>query len=128
MNTVFEAGMSSNAIIWSIQDVAVSGTSYTLLRNGTQVATGTWISRIPIAIELGNLAPGNYNFTLVADDGYGVTSQASVLITIIPQANPVDTTSSLLTTLVIITIANSALLALILLYPKIKTKKARSLP
>nr|MDO8110239.1 SBBP repeat-containing protein [Candidatus Sigynarchaeota archaeon] len=127
-NTVFEAGMSGNAIIWSIQDVAVSGTSYTLLRNGTQVATGTWISGIPIAIELGNLVAGDYNFTLVADDGYGVTSQASILIMIMPQASPVDTASSLLTALVIITIANSALLALIFLYPKIKTRKTRSLP
>ena len=95
------------------------------MRNGTQIATGSWISGVPLAFDIRNLAPGTFNFTLIAHDGYGKSTRDSVFVTITTKRGAIDIISPTLTAIAILTIANCALLAVGFLYPILKKKKSR---
>nr|MDO8114688.1 hypothetical protein [Candidatus Sigynarchaeota archaeon] len=64
-----------------IVDSSVGSPTYTVLVNGTSNATGTWQSGMNFSIAIGIFPPGNYNLTIVFDDGLGGTTTRYVYIT-----------------------------------------------
>jgi len=63
-------GARGYSITWTIDDQQWETRDYTILRNGTVVATGYW-DYGTVAISLDGLGVGRYNFTIIVDDGLG---------------------------------------------------------
>ncbi|MEX2725780.1 MAG: PKD domain-containing protein, partial [Candidatus Sigynarchaeum springense] len=66
-----------------VTDPNVGTTSYYVLRNGTVIETGIWISSIPIIIDVDGLAVGCYLYTINASDGLGASVQDDVLLNVV---------------------------------------------
>ncbi|MBN2153154.1 MAG: hypothetical protein JW839_17000 [Candidatus Lokiarchaeota archaeon] len=67
----YAAGQTGNVISWTVTDATTGTRSYTIYRNGTSIASGTWSSGTPVAQNVDGLAPGGYNYTIVVIDGLG---------------------------------------------------------
>jgi hypothetical protein len=77
-NASYAEGVLHWVVNWTITDPSVSPlAAYLLLLNGAVVGQGTWVSGTAIAQDVGGLAPGRYNATLVASDGYGAATQGT---------------------------------------------------
>jgi hypothetical protein len=76
-------GSPPQNITWTISDITTDNPSYVIFRNGTQVDTNVWISETPLIYYFSGLAVGSYNFTIIADDGYGNTDEDMVIVNII---------------------------------------------
>jgi len=71
-----------NNITWAVTDKTTGTTSYTVYRNGSVYGTpGSWVSGTPIVVNVDALAAGDYNFTIVVNDGLGLSAQDEVIIT-----------------------------------------------
>ncbi|MBN2149920.1 MAG: hypothetical protein JW839_00610 [Candidatus Lokiarchaeota archaeon] len=84
-------GSPGNTISWNVTDASVGTTSYAVFRNGTEVATGSWVSGTTVPINVDGLAVGTYTFQMNANDGLGGSVQDEVLVTV---ANVAPTISS----------------------------------
>jgi hypothetical protein len=80
----FQNGTTGHAINWTITDDSINTATYAILRNGTQVNSSSWTSGTVISLNVDNLAPGVYNFTIVVQDGYSIngTSTATIIVTV----------------------------------------------
>ena len=56
---------------------------YYIIQNGTIIQQGTWNTNFPLPYSLDNLAPGVYNFTLIAVEAGGAYAQFSTLVTVL---------------------------------------------
>jgi hypothetical protein len=66
-------GTYGTKLSWTITDNSVDlDNAYTITRNGTIVATGQWVSGVPIEYEIHGLLweLGVYTYVLIASDGY----------------------------------------------------------
>ncbi|MBD3350200.1 MAG: S8 family serine peptidase [Candidatus Lokiarchaeota archaeon] len=83
----FEEGINTAQIIsWSITDIYyVDAANYTIIEveSGTEVANGTWTAGTPITLDVSDLTPGLYNYSIRIEDGYGGfdTDSVQILVT-----------------------------------------------
>jgi parallel beta-helix repeat protein len=75
-------GSPPQDLTWTISDITVDVPTYRILRNGTEIENGGWVSDIPVVIYISGLPLGIYNYTIIADDGYGNFNQDTVIVTI----------------------------------------------
>ena len=79
-------------LTWTITDTSTGNDTECLLyKNGTPGLGLWWMSGVPVTFYLGNLDAGIYNFTVVANDGIGGTSQDTVIVTVKPNTIPAST-------------------------------------
>jgi hypothetical protein len=59
-------------------------------QNGIAIAWGAWVSGTPVTVGVDDLAPGTYNFTIVAADAYGQVVQDTAWVAVLapPAATP----------------------------------------
>ena len=81
----FVEGTTGNNIIWSVSD-NYPGT-YSVLRNGTEIKTGTWTSSVTFSLD--SLSAGDYNITLQVFDTSFNSNSDSVNVTVTDNQNPV---------------------------------------
>ncbi|QEE14659.1 hypothetical protein DSAG12_00472 [Promethearchaeum syntrophicum] len=86
---IFEHGQIGNYITWIISDINVHSPTYTIYQNGTLNSTGEWTSGSLIIVDVNNLIPGIYNYTIIAFDGYGGSIQDDVSVIILSDSNGV---------------------------------------
>jgi outer membrane protein assembly factor BamB len=84
----YSAGAAGNSISWTVTDASTATTGYTIYRNGTSVATGSWTSGTPVVQNVDGLSVGSYNFTIVTTDGLGGSVQDTVIVTVASQSSP----------------------------------------
>jgi hypothetical protein len=58
----------NNIIYWSVNAADWQASTYSVYRNGSDVATGDWSTGIGIKYYLNDLNAGTYNFTIVVED------------------------------------------------------------
>lgn len=69
---------------WTPTDDDTDSPTYEILSNDTPYDSGVWEDGIDICLEIPtDLAIGEYNFSCIVDDGYGLTAQDDVVITIV---------------------------------------------
>ncbi|MHA2170562.1 MAG: hypothetical protein ACXAB7_11770 [Candidatus Kariarchaeaceae archaeon] len=64
-----EQGSTLADILWNVTDF--NPDIYTLYLNGTAADPLSWLSGDPVSVDLSDLIPGTYNFTVVFEDEYG---------------------------------------------------------
>ncbi|HMF30209.1 MAG TPA: hypothetical protein VKK79_02250 [Candidatus Lokiarchaeia archaeon] len=81
-------GISGNNISWSINDYITNSPTYSVYHNSTLwgAAGQSWTSNLPFATNIDGLSIGDHNFTLIAQDGTGLSGQATVLVTVLAHA------------------------------------------
>jgi hypothetical protein len=86
-----EFGTTGRQIQWTATDSNITSTAnYTIKRNGTEVATGTWVSGAKISYNIpGDLPVGYYSFVIEVNDGHGLTASDEVIVTVTENANTV---------------------------------------
>ncbi|MHA1731959.1 MAG: hypothetical protein ACTSU5_08440, partial [Promethearchaeota archaeon] len=68
----YSFGSVGNVIKWTVTDETTYNATYSIKRNDTTILAGApWTSQNEISLSLDGLGPGNYNFTIIALDGYG---------------------------------------------------------
>ncbi len=87
-NVQYTFGQTGKSIIWTITDSGTATTSFTIYLNGSVDDTGSWTSGTPIDKGINGMAIGSYNFTIVAIDGLGGTSQDTVIVDVIANVAP----------------------------------------
>nr|MDO8114506.1 hypothetical protein [Candidatus Sigynarchaeota archaeon] len=107
-----------------IVDSSVDSPTYTVLVNGTSNATGTWQSGMNFSIAIGIFPPGNYNLTIVFDDGLGGTATRHVYITWQAASPPPDYSGVML--VVIIGGIAAAVVVSVIKVSSIRKNKARA--
>ena len=107
INVSYAKGTKGNTISWNITDSDVGTTSYTIFRNGTQVANGTWASGVPVSINVDGLAVGSYNYTIIVSNGLGSHVEDTVIAKVFvpPNAGGTSSGGSTIAVMVIITLA-----------------------
>ncbi len=79
---IYPAGATGNSITWTVTDASTGITNYTIYRNGTSIATGSWIDGMPKTLNVDGLSVGVYNYTILAADGYGDSVKDTVFVTV----------------------------------------------
>ncbi|MBN1216076.1 MAG: hypothetical protein JXA99_11635, partial [Candidatus Lokiarchaeota archaeon] len=74
----YQEGQTGNSIAWTAIDD--NPTTYTITRNGQQVASGSWSSGSPITISVDGLSAGTYTYTCTVNDGDDLTDSDSVTL------------------------------------------------
>ncbi len=77
---LFQDGAMGYKISWNVTDPVINSPTYIIYRNGSNVQNGAWVSGVLVNITLDGLSPGCYNYTMVANDGYGLVSQDTVIV------------------------------------------------
>ncbi len=75
-------------ITWVITYPDVSGPTYIIYQNGTQITSQSWVSNVPIVIQVGTLDVGSYNYTIIATDGLGANVSDQVIVGVIADVPP----------------------------------------
>ncbi|NMC04989.1 MAG: hypothetical protein GYA24_07255 [Candidatus Lokiarchaeota archaeon] len=75
-------GQTGVAISWTITDTSTGTRGYTVYRNGTSVASGTWTSGVAISQGVAGLAIGTHNVTIIATDGFSGSVSDTVIVTV----------------------------------------------
>ncbi|MBS3795976.1 MAG: hypothetical protein KGY80_13815 [Candidatus Thorarchaeota archaeon] len=81
----YEFGVSGKSITWSPSDAYPA--SYTILRNGTIVETDAWDGD-NITIDIDDLGPATYNYTIVVFDDNGNNISDTVYVTVMSSSPP----------------------------------------
>ena len=79
-------GTTGNTISWNVTDPFPH--MYEVFRNGTSVATGTWLDNNLITIGIDNLASGVYNYTLFVNDTEGNYNTDEATVTVVDDLGP----------------------------------------
>jgi hypothetical protein len=79
----YNLGMTGNQISWTITDASTGTRSYTIYRDGSSIASGSWTSGTPVTKNVDGLAAGSYNYTIVAADGLGGSVQDTVIVNVL---------------------------------------------
>ena len=88
-DVTFNAGTSGNKVTWLATDN--NPNTFILYRNNVNIANGNWKSSDSITLNLDDLIPGTYNFTLVVSDTAGLKTSDSVLVTVNKPVSAVPT-------------------------------------
>nr|MDO8113247.1 hypothetical protein [Candidatus Sigynarchaeota archaeon] len=102
-NSTILAGNDQGTINWTIVDPDPGESTWTVYRNGSSVDNGTWTDGQTIQIQIGQLAPGQYNFTIVASDEFGPAVIDEVIVTIAPQGNNIGAPADLILVVLVCT-------------------------
>ncbi|MFW9993793.1 MAG: nitrous oxide reductase family maturation protein NosD [Candidatus Odinarchaeota archaeon] len=114
----FEKGTTGNWFNASASDL-YPGT-YTIYRNGSIILAGNWTSGAIFPVNLDDLEPGVYNYTLVVRDTSGNTNSLAVTVTVSkPPSTPLDPG----TVLVVLSLTGAGGLAGFYLWRRRKRKK-----
>jgi hypothetical protein len=82
----YEAGTSENVIVWNIANFTPA--SYELYRDEGLLSTGVWPGGTQIEFDINNLAPGEYNYTIVVFGEGDISVSDSAIITVTDSTNP----------------------------------------
>ncbi|MHA2277543.1 MAG: hypothetical protein ACXAC2_17325, partial [Candidatus Kariarchaeaceae archaeon] len=85
----YEHGSTGYNISWTSTDDFPG--NYYIYRDGVQIDSGTWLSGIPIFIDVDGLAVGSYNYTIQILDSSLNNNTDEVWVTVIDQTNPTIT-------------------------------------
>ncbi len=79
-------GTSGNKIHWTICDWITNNPTFSVYHNESLYGTAgqSWTSEVPFTTNIDGLAIGDHNFTIVAQDGYGLSAQKIVVVSILP--------------------------------------------
>nr|MDO8110764.1 toll/interleukin-1 receptor domain-containing protein [Candidatus Sigynarchaeota archaeon] len=78
----FDRGTTGHVLSWTITATNVGITSFVIYQNSAQVNSGAWTNSTPILVNLDALAVGNYNYTIIVNDGFGGIARDEVLVTV----------------------------------------------
>jgi subtilisin family serine protease len=93
--TYYDNSTDTKIISWTVTDVTyATGATYTVKRNGTLNKTGTWITGNILTVDVSSLAKGVYNYVIEVNDGLGLTSSDTVLVSVLSSTAPTQTTTS----------------------------------
>jgi nitrous oxidase accessory protein NosD len=81
----YESGTTDHNITWSPSDLTPD--SYEVLRNGTQIGSGSW-GGSDIEISIDGLDLGTHNFTLVVFDAQGNNVGDTVMVIVVDTTDP----------------------------------------
>ncbi len=76
---------SGNQINWTITDALTNNGNYTVFKNGSGWETHvdqSWTSPLELHVNVDALTKGVYNFTILVDDGYGLTATDEVIVNV----------------------------------------------
>ncbi|MCE7737083.1 MAG: hypothetical protein GPJ54_19510 [Candidatus Heimdallarchaeota archaeon] len=90
-NIQYEFGSTGNKISWNGSDLLPL--SYGILVNGSSSQTGGWATNISIEINIDNLDPGIYNYTIVIYDTASNFNFNTVILTVVDSTPPEFTTT-----------------------------------
>ncbi len=76
----YEQGTTCYNITWFVTDD--NPYTYTIYKNDIEIASGVWISGIPITINVDGLLPGSYDYTIVVQDLLGNSAADTVIVTV----------------------------------------------
>ncbi len=76
----FTQGSTGNVLSWTSVDTSVASATYQVYQDSVLIASGTWVSENPVAINVDGLTPGSHNITMVVNDGFGGNVQDSVFV------------------------------------------------
>jgi len=79
----YNLGATGHSISWTVTDTSYGVRGYTVYRNGTSVATGSWTNNTAVTISVDGLATGSYNYTIVATNGLDGASSDTVIVTVV---------------------------------------------
>ncbi len=96
LDVMYVEGIGGNSIRWKPSDIHPY--SYTIFRNGTQIKSGGW-DESGVLVTVDGLAPGVYNYTIVAFDLVGNSVSDSVLVSVVPESSSTTQTTSIDATL-----------------------------
>ncbi|HME50664.1 MAG TPA: fibronectin type III domain-containing protein, partial [Candidatus Lokiarchaeia archaeon] len=72
--------MTGNQLIFTVLDNSTNGTTYIVLKDGAEIARGSWTSGQQVAINIDGLYIGQYNYTIIIEDGLGSTIRVTVMV------------------------------------------------
>ncbi len=84
-NFDFSEFTSGNQINWTITDSVAKQGNYTVFKNGSVWETYEnllWNPGVELHVTVDGLIKGIYNFTILADDGYGLTASDEVIVNV----------------------------------------------
>lgn len=76
-------------LVWAVSDLSIGVATYSILRNGSIVKSGSWYNIDYIRYVSPALEEGIYNFTINVDDGYGGFASDTVFVTYLPNDDPI---------------------------------------
>jgi hypothetical protein len=79
---LYEYGQTSNRIVWTANDSMVGTTSYQICQSGSPVASGGWVSEIPIIFNVDGLDKGIYIYEITLNNGLGGFVKDIVSVTV----------------------------------------------
>ncbi|MBN1215131.1 MAG: glycoside hydrolase family 9 protein [Candidatus Lokiarchaeota archaeon] len=80
-NVEYQEGETGNSLSWIATDD--NPTTYTITRDGSQVASGSWSSGNSITINVDGLSIGTYTYICTVSDVDGQTNSDSVAVTVV---------------------------------------------
>ena len=107
---------TGNALSWTINDLSIKTTHYSVTKNGTGMKNGTWASGDVISVSIDGLAAGTYDFTILAQDGFGLSATDSALVTI--TTSEASDTTTIVVIVVVIAAVGGGVVVLFLLNKK----------
>jgi hypothetical protein len=84
----YTVGQAGHSLSWTITDATTGIRSYTIYRNGSSIASGSWASGVAVAKNVDDLPAGSHNYTIIATDGFGGSVQDTVAVIVIPNEAP----------------------------------------
>ncbi len=82
---IYLFGATSNTISWIVTDNTTGTTSFTIYRNGIWIVSASWVSGIPVEVNVDGLAIGSYNYTIIVHDGYGGVARDEVDVEVLSE-------------------------------------------
>jgi hypothetical protein len=84
-NIQYVVGSSdSYAIVWNVIDLTIGDSTYSITKDGVEIANGNWISGDNIGdIDVSGLDIGTYEFKIIVFDGTGLNSTDIVIVTVV---------------------------------------------
>ncbi|MHA2159669.1 MAG: DUF2341 domain-containing protein, partial [Candidatus Thorarchaeota archaeon] len=82
----YEAGTTENVILWNITNF--SPTSYELYRDSGLLSSGVWPGGTQLEVDIDNLAPGEYNYTIVIFGDESIEVSDIVMVTVTDTTSP----------------------------------------
>ncbi|MBY9007142.1 MAG: cellulase family glycosylhydrolase [Candidatus Lokiarchaeota archaeon] len=83
-NVYYQEGTTGHSISWiAIDD---NPTSYTVTRDGTQVASDSWSSGVEITLSVDGLSEGTYRYTCTVNDEDGMSMSYLITVYVVPVA------------------------------------------
>jgi len=80
---MYTGGQTGNYIYWTITDAGTTTRTYTIYVNGSSLTSGSWTSGTTIMRSVDGLSVGSYNYTIVVNDGLGLSAQDEVIVRVL---------------------------------------------